>query len=121
MIVEARHIHAVLYPFFVLPAVKNVPLVIGPGVRTRSGLPKILKVPFRQTGKFSSLYVSSLGCTSSGVAGALLVLGTFLFQGHGQSDQNLVVVGALLVPLAGILVVCVHVYHIDDEGAGVEG
>ena len=51
----------------------------------------------------------------------LLVIGAFLFQVRGQSNQNLVVFGDLLVPLAGRLLVCVQVYHIINEGAGVEG
>ena len=68
-----------------------------------------LELPVSVTGILGALLV--------GFFGYLLVLATFLFQGHGQS----VVVGALLVPLAGILVVCVQVYHIGNEGSGVEG
>ena len=116
-----RHIHAVLYRFFVFPAVKLAPQVLGPGVRARSGIPKIIKFPCRQTGRVVSICGRSLGCTASGVAGDLLVLGTFLFQDRGQSDQNLVVVGDLLVPLAGRLLVCLEVYHISDEVDSVEG
>ena len=76
---------------------------------------------FHVGGRQSCQSLWSLDCTASEVAGALLDLGMFLFQGHGKSDQNLVVVGAMLVPLAGRLEVCVQVYHIGDEGPGVEG
>ena len=100
---------------------KIAPIVLGPGIRARSGPPNILKFPCRRTGRVARLCVSSLGCTANGVARAFLVLGPFLFQGRGQSNQNLVVVGTLLVPLAGRLLVHVQVYHIGDEGAGVEG
>ena len=121
LVVGVRHIHAVMYPFFVLPAVKLAPLVLGPGSRARSGLTKIPKFVCSQNGIVSSICGRSLGCTTSGVSGTLLVLGTFLLQGRGQSDHNLVVVGALIVPLAGRLVFCVHVYHISNDGADVEG
>ena len=43
-----------------------------------------------------------------------------MFHGRGQRNQNLVVISPLLVPLAGKLVVCVKVYHIGNEAAGVE-
>ena len=81
------------------------PLILLPGVRSHSGLPDILKFPCRRTGRVDSPYGRSLGCTASGVSGAIIFLGAFLFQVRGQSDQNLVVVGALLVPLVGRLLV----------------
>ena len=64
------------------------------------------------SGHVARLCGGSTCCTDSRVARALLVLGTFLFQGRGQSNQFFVVVGALLVPLAGRLLVRVQVYHI---------
>ena len=120
MVVGVIHIHAVLYHFFVFPAVNLAPLVLGPSSRARSGIPDIPKFRCRRTGRVARLCVSSLGCTASRVDGALLILGTFLFQGRSQINHNLVVFGTLLVPLAGRLLVCVQVYHIDYEGAGVE-
>ena len=116
-----RHIHAVLYPFFVFPAVKLAPLLLGPGIMACCGLPNVLKFPCRRTSRVARLCCRYLGSTFIKVSGDLLVLGTFLFQGYVQSKQNLVVFGTLLVPLAGILVVCVQVYHIVNEGAAVEG
>ena len=121
MVVGVRHIHAVLYPFFVFPFVKLAPLVFRPGVRARSGLPDNIKFSCRQTGRVASLCGRSLGCNESGVSGDLLVLSTLRFQGRGQNDQNLVVVGALLVLLVGRLVVLVQVYHIGDEVSDVKG
>ena len=100
---------------------KLAPLVIGPGVRVHSDLPNTLKFLCRRTGRVVSLCGRSLGCTASGVSGDLIFLGTLLLQGRSQSEQKLVVVGALLVPIASRLVVCVQVYHIVDEGARVEG
>ena len=50
----------------------------------------------------------------------LLVIGTFLFQVRGQSNQNLVVVSTLPVSLAGRLVFRVQVYHVSNEVASVE-
>ena len=120
VVVGMRHIHAVVYPFFVFPSVKLASLVLGPGVRARSGLTNILKFSCRCTGRVASLCGRILGCTASGVVGDILVIGTFLFQGRGQSDQNLVVVGTLLLSLADILVVCVQVYHIGGEDSGAE-
>ena len=100
---------------------KLAPIVLGPGIRSCNGLPDILKLTCRWTGRVASLCGRSLDCTDSGVSGDLVVLGKFLLQGRGQSDQNLVMVGALFSLIAHILVVCVQVYYIDDDGAGVEG
>ena len=121
VVVGVRHLHAVLYTFFAFPAMNLAPFVLGPGIRARSGIPKILKSPCRRTGRVSSLCCRSIGHTAVRFAGALLVLGTFLFQGRGQSNHNLVVVGSLFVALASRLVVCVESYHIHNEGAGLEG
>ena len=66
------------------------------------------------------LFGSSLGCADGMVAGYLLVLGTFLFKGCGQIKNNLVVIGTLLVPFDSRLVVSIQVYHVGDEGNGVE-
>ena len=55
-----------------------------------------------------------------GLPGLFLLFGTFLFQGCGKINQNLVVVGTLLVPLAVRLVFCVQVNHIRDEVTDVE-
>ena len=114
MVAGVMHINAIMYPFFVLPAVKLSPLVLGPGIRARSGLPEIRKFTCMRTGRVASLCGMSLGCTASGISGTLLVLGRLLLQGRGQSDQNLVVVGALIIPLYGRLLVCVQVYHFGD-------
>ena len=121
VVVGLSHIHAVLYPFFFFPAVNHAPLVLGPGIRARGNLPDILKFPCRQAGRVSRICVRILGRTYSRVGRALLVLGTLLIQGHIQSNQNIVVVRALLVPIASRLVVCVQVYHIGYEDDGVEG
>ena len=120
MVVGVRHIHAVLYPFFVFTAVKLLPLVLGPGVRACSGIPDILIFLFRRTGRVARICGRSLGLTARRAAGDLLFLSPLLFQGRGQSNQNLVVIGTMFVPLAGRLVVCIHVYHIGDEGDVVE-
>ena len=92
------------------------PLALVPGIRSHSGLPGIIKYPCRQTGIVASLCGRILCRTASRFAGSLLVIGAFLFQGRGQINQNRVVVSALLVPLSGILVVCVQVYHIGYVG-----
>ena len=99
---------------------KLAPLILGPGVRAHSGLPDILKFSFRQTGRVTRLRGKILGRTSGRVVGAIFVPGTFMFQGCGKSNQNLVVVVTLLVPLAGILVVGLQVSHVGDESTGVE-
>ena len=99
---------------------KFAPLVLGTVIRARSGIPDIVKFSCWRTGRFARIYGRSLCHTASRVAGNILVLGTFLFHVLGQSNQNLVVVGALLVPLSGRLVDRVKVYHIVNEGAGVE-
>ena len=70
MVMWVRHLHAVLYPFFVFPAVNIAPLVLGPGVRARSSLPNNIKFLCRRAGRFASLSGSSLGFTDSGVSGA---------------------------------------------------
>ena len=54
------------------------------------------------------------------VAGALLIFGTFLFQGCGQSNQNLVVIGTVIVSLDYRFVVGVQVNHVVNEGTGIE-
>ena len=110
-----------VYPLFVFPAMKLSPLVLGPGIRARSGIPDILKFTCRWAVRVARLCGRSLGRTDSRVSGPLIVIVKFLFQGRGQSNQNLVVVSTLLVPLAHRLIVRVKVYHIGDEGAGVEG
>ena len=121
MVVGVNHVHTVLYNFFVFPTVKLAPIVLGPGIRARSGLLDILKCICRKTGRVARICGRILGHTTSRVSRDLIVLDNFLVQGRGQSNQNLVVVGALIVPLVGRLVVHVQVYHIRDEGAGVEG
>ena len=97
------------------------PLALVPSIRSHSGLPGIIKYTCRQTGIVASLCGRSLCRTASRFAGSLLVIGAFLFQGRVQNNQNLVVSSALLVPLSGILVVRVKVYHIGNKCAGVEG
>ena len=84
---------------------KLAPLVLGPGIRECSGLPNILKFPCRRTDRVVRLCGRSHGRTGSRVSGSLLVFGTFMFEGRGQSNQNRVVVGTLLLPIAGRLVV----------------
>ena len=120
MVVGVRYIHAVLYPFVFFPDVKLAPLLLGSGVRARSGLPDIFKFPCRLNGRVSRLRGISLGFTAGRVSGDLLVLEMFLFQGFGKSNQKLVFSGILLVPLSGRLVVGVKVNHSGDEGNGVE-
>ena len=80
MVVGVRHMHAVLYPFLVLPSMNLAPLVLGPGVRARSGLPKTLKFSCRRTDRVASLYVRSLGCNYSGFVRDLLFLARFCFR-----------------------------------------
>ena len=120
MVVGVRHRHAILHPFVIFPAMKLAPLILGPGIRARSGLPDIIKFPCRRNGRFVRICGRSIGHTAIRVAWDLLFLGTLLFKGHGQSNHNLVVICTLIVPLAGRIVVCVQVYHIIEEGAGVE-
>ena len=120
VVVGVRYIHALLYPFFVFTDMKLAPLVLGHGTRAHIGLSDIFKFPCRRTDRVSRLCGRSLGRTASRVVGDFPVLITFLFQVRGQSNQNLFVIGTLLVPLSGRLLVCVQVYHIDYEGAGVE-
>ena len=105
VVVGLRYIHAVLYPFFVFPSVNIAPLVLGPSIRAHSGIPNILKFTCRRADRVVRLCGRSHGRTGSRVSGSLLVLGTFMFEGRGQSNQNRVMVGALLVPIAGRLVV----------------
>ena len=120
LVVGVRHIHAVMYPFVVFPAVKLAALVLGSSIRSRSDLPGIFKLSCRRTGRVASLRVRSIGLASGRFSGGLLVIGTFLFQGCVKSNQNLAMTGALVVPLAGRLVIGVQVYHIGDEVNGVE-
>ena len=106
MVLGVRNIHTVMYPFFVFTAVEIAPLVLGPSIRARRGLPGINKFACRRTGRVARLCGRSLGQTSSRVDGDLRILLTFLFQGHGQSNKNLVVIGILVVSFSGRLVVC---------------
>ena len=108
-------------PFsYLFPYVDLVPSVIGSIIRERSGLPNIFEFPCRRTSIFPRIRGSSLGHAECMVSGDLLVLGTFLFKGRGQSNQNLIVIGALLVPFFSRLVVSIQVDHVEDEGTGVE-
>ena len=102
------------------PAVKLEPFLLGPSIRSRSDLTYIFKLPCRCTGRISRICGRSLGYTTIRVSRALLVIGTFLFQGCGQNNRKLVVICTLLVPLAGRLVVSVQVNHVVDEGTSVE-
>ena len=95
-------------------------LVLGSGIREHSGLPGIFDFPCRRTGRVARLRGSSLGCAGGRFARALLVLGMLLFKVFGQSNHNFVVIGTLLVPFSGRLVVIIQVDHVGDEGTGVE-
>ena len=118
MVVGVRHIHSILYPFVVFPALKLAQLVLGSGIRACSGLPQ--KKTCRRTGKVTRLCGKSLGRTAGRITGAVFVLGKFLFQGFSQSNQNLVLIGTLLVRINGRLVFGVQVNHVGDEVTGVE-
>ena len=120
MVVRVGHIHAALYPFVIFPAMELAPLILGSGIGACSGFLEVFEFLCRRTGRFARLRGSSLGCAADRFTGALLVLGKFLFKGCGQSNQNLIVIGTLIVPLAGRLVVGVQVDHVGDEGTGVE-
>ena len=120
MVLGVGHINAALNPFVVFPSVELASLVLGSGIREHSGLPDIFDFPCRRAGRVARLCGSSLGHADGGVAGDILVLVTFLFKGCGQSNHNLVVIGTLLVPFSGRLVVIIQVDHVSDEGTGVE-
>ena len=120
VVVGVGHIHAVLHPFVVFPAVELIPLALGPSIRAHSGLLNIFEYPRRRNGKVARIRGISLGCDTGMVAEALLVFGTFLFQGCCQSNQNLFVIGTLLVSLTSIFVVGVQVNHVGNEGTGVD-
>ena len=120
MVVWVGHIHATLHPFFIFPGVELAPLVLGSIITARSGLTDIFEFTCRQTGRVARLHGSSLGCIDGRVSGSLLVLVTFLFKGCGQSNQNLVVIGTLLVPFSSRLLVSIKVDHVRDEVTGVE-
>ena len=114
------HIHAVLYPFVVFTSVKLAPLIFGSGIRARSGILDIFKFPCRRTGRVDRFRGSSISCAAGGVDGSLLVLGKFVFKVCSQSNWNLVVVSTLVVPFSGRLLVSIQVYHVGNEGTGVE-
>ena len=114
VVVGVGHIHEVLHPFIILPAVELAPLVLGYGIRARSGLPEIFESPCRRTGRVASICDNSLGRAAGRVTRNLLVLGTFLFKGCGQINQNLVVISTLLVPFSGRFIVSIQVDHVGD-------
>ena len=118
VVVGVEHIHAVLHSFAIFPAMKLAPLVIGSGIRARSGITK--KKNGRHTGRVSRLRGSSLGRAAGRVVGYLLVIGTFLFKGCGEINQNLVVIGTLIVPFTSRHVGSIQVDHVRNEGTGVE-
>ena len=99
---------------------KLAPLILGSGIRACSGLPEVFGFLCRRTGRVSRLCGRSLGRTAGRFSRALLVLVTFLFQGYGQSNQNLLVIGTLLFPLAGILIVGIQINHAGYKGTDVE-
>ena len=120
MVVRVEHINAVLHPFVIYPATKFAPLVLDSSIRVYSDIPEIFEFPCRLNVRVSRLRSSSPGCASGRVARALLVIGTFLFNGCVQINQNLVVIGNLCVPFTGRILVSIQVDHIRDEGTGVE-
>ena len=66
--------HAILYPFVVSPAKNLAPLVLGSGIRARSGLPSTFKLPCRRTTRVDRLRGRIIGRTAGRVAGDLLVI-----------------------------------------------
>ena len=120
MVVGIGHINSALHPFFIFPAVELARLVLGSGIRSHSGLPDIFEFPCRRTGIVARLRGSILDRDAGRVSGDLLALGMFLFEGYGQGNQDLVLIGTLLVPLTGRLVFSIQFDHVGDEGTGVE-
>ena len=114
------HTHTALHPFVISPAMELAPLLLGSVIRACSVFTEIFEFTCRGAVRVARLCGISIGRGAGKVAGALLVIVMFLFKSCGQINNNLILIGTLLVPLDNTLVVGVKVDHVANEGTGVE-